>query len=530
MPAVKPGGNVMKALRKSVSRRNLIKGAGAAAGGALATPLVGIPAGRSVAAQVSGQLPVPLGEPRFEGTTLTPTADEFLGPLFEWYGDDLAAESGLAFGETVLFPSYTEIESLMPDLIAGGDLPYDLMSYSSVYFGDFVATGQIEPLDRYLEQYQGVDEYLAGVMPAYREFYTKSGGETYGLMCDGDVHVFHYRPSLFNDEDLQNRFEQRFNTPLIVPETWEQYNRTAQFFTEELKDQGIFGTQLQGARPFGFAFWLDIAAPLGVKYFSEDMEPMINTPEAVQALEIWMEQKQWAPPGTENFGGDQIIGNWQQGIVAMTPWWIDLREFSARANVPVGRDVNDTVMPGWDIDGEIVRRASLAFSRTFSIPANKPQEVKDAAFYAIYRLSHPDYSLYSCADPYCGLDPYMDVHYSDEAAELYTTANPLRETTEAYPENAGTFVDDLQAAKDHLAAGMANVQVGFPQPNWPGSAEYIDNLSLHLQRALIGETDAKTALDDAAREWTQIVERRGKAEQTEFYASFVTAAKELGYW
>ena len=47
----------------------------------------------------------------------------------------------------------------------------------------------------------------------------------------------------------------------------------------------------------------------------------------------------------------------------------------------------------------------LAFSRTFSIPANKPQEVKDAAFYAIYRLSHPDYSLYSCADPYCGLDP-----------------------------------------------------------------------------------------------------------------------------
>lgn len=279
----------MKAFRKSVSRRNLLKGAGATMGGALAAPLVGIPMRGTTAAQESGQLPVPLGEPRFEGTTLIPTADEFLGPLFEWYGDDLTEESGLAFGETVLFPSYTEIESLMPDLIAGGELPYDLMSYSSVYFGDFVATGQIEPLDRYLEQYQGVDEYLAGVMPAYREFYTKSGDETYGLMCDGDVHVFHYRPSLFNDEDLQNRFEQRFNTPLIVPETWEQYNRTAQFFTEELQDQGIFGTQLQGARPFGFAFWLNIAAPLGVRYFSEDMEPMINTPEAVQALETWME-------------------------------------------------------------------------------------------------------------------------------------------------------------------------------------------------------------------------------------------------
>src|SRR4029450_9947911 len=100
MPAVKPGGNLMKALRKTVSRRNLIKGAGAAAGGAFAAPLGGIPAGRSVVAQESGQLPVPLGEPRFEGTTIVPTADEFLSPLFEWYGDDLATESGLAFGET----------------------------------------------------------------------------------------------------------------------------------------------------------------------------------------------------------------------------------------------------------------------------------------------------------------------------------------------------------------------------------------------------------------------------------------------
>jgi len=481
-------------------------------------------------ANQAGKLPVPLGEPRFQGVALTPTSDEFLGPLFEWYGDDLNAEAGLEFNETVLFPSYTEIESLMPELISGGELPYDLMSYSSVYFGDIVATGQVEPLDRYLDQYAGVEEYLAGVMPAYREFYTKSRGETYGLMCDGDVHVFHYRPSLFNDENLRNRYEQRFNTPLIVPDTWPQFAQTAQFFTEELKDKGIYGCQLQGARPFGFSFWLDIAAPLGVKYFSEDMQPMINTPEAVQALELMMELKRWSPPGTENFGGDQIIGNWQQGVVAMCDWWIDLREFSARANVPVGRDVNDTVMPGWEVNGEVARRSTMAFSRTFSIPANKSQEVKDAAFYAIYRLSHPDYSLYSCADPYCGLDPYMDIHYSDQAAELYVTGNPLRETADAYPENNGIFVGDLQAAKDHLAAGRANVEVGFPQPNWPGAAEYIDTLSLHVQRALAGEADAKRALDDAATEWTAIVERRGRVEQTEYYAGFVTAAKALGYW
>ena len=148
-------------------------------------------------------------------------------------------------------------------------------------------------------------------------------------MCDGDVHVFHYRPSLFNDEDLQNRFEQRFNTPLIVPETWEQYNCTAQFFTEELQDQGSSGRSSKGHAPSALrsgstsrAAWRQV---LQRRYGTDDQYAGGGA-----GSETWMEQKQWSPPGTENFGGDQIIGNWQQGIVAMTPWWIDLREFSAR--------------------------------------------------------------------------------------------------------------------------------------------------------------------------------------------------------
>ena len=105
-------------------------------------------------------------------------------------------------------------------------------------------------------------------------------------MCDGDVHVFHYRPSLFNDEDLQNRFEQRFNTPLIVPETWEQYNRTAQFFTEELQDQGSSGRSSKGHAPSALRSGSTSRRRLASRYFSEDMEPMINTPEAVQARDL----------------------------------------------------------------------------------------------------------------------------------------------------------------------------------------------------------------------------------------------------
>ena len=98
----------------------------------------------------------------------------------------------------------------------------------------------------------------------------------------------------------------------------------------------------------------------------------------------------------------------------------------------------------------------------------------------------PDYSLYSCADPYCGLDPYMDVHYSDEAAELYTTANPLRETTEAYPKTRASSWTTYRPRKITSRQGRRMSRSVSRSRTGQGAAEYIDMLSLHLQRALAG--------------------------------------------
>lgn len=507
------------------SRREFIKRSTFAVGGALAAG--SLMSCGSEDAQNSGSSS--FGDPRsgekFD-LQLTPSGDEFVNPIYDWYKDEIEKESGIRLGNVDSYPSYEEPQALLPELIGGKTPPFNLVAYSSLYFGDMVATGALEPLDKYLENFNGYEEYSEDVSPVFREFFTKYNGQTYGLMVDGDVHLLHYRPSYFEDEEYRNKFESRFGRALEVPNTWNEYLEVARFFTEELSGDGIYGTQVFGDKSFSWSFFFNIAASHGVTYFTEDMEPLINSPEAVEALEVYREMKELSPPGAENFGGDETIGNWQQGKVVMTPWWQDLREFSARANTEIGNDVNAQVLPAWEDEG---RAAMFAFCRTFSIPKEQSEEQKAAAAYVIYRLSHPDFSIHSVSDPATGLDPYMGAHFTDEAAKAYLEPNPLRGTSSKYPENVPTF-DRIETAREHLTAISDSVEVGFPQPNWPGTVDYVNALGTQVQACLAGTKSPKQALDDAAKQWSDLVERRGREQQTQFYRNFNETAKKLNLY
>ena len=92
--------------------------------------------------------------------------------------------------------------------------------------------------------------------------------------------------------------------------------------------------------------------------------------------------------------------------------------------------------------------------------------MKDAAFYYIYRMSHPSVSDYIVADPYCGSDPYGASHYTDAAASRYLEPNPQRGTDNVlWPTNDGIF-KTFETARNHLDGGLKNVQVGYPQFYW----------------------------------------------------------------
>ena len=122
-----------------------------------------------------------------------------------------------------------------------------------------------------------------------------------------------------------------------------------------------------------------------------------------------------------------------------------------------------------------------------------PQDVKDAAFYYIYRMSHPDFSDRIVADPFCGSDPFGKSHYTDQAAQYYTEANPQRGTTDLWPSNDGIF-QTFDRARNHLDAGLANVEVGYPQFFWEGASEYADALGRNISKAVSGDLTSQQAL------------------------------------
>jgi multiple sugar transport system substrate-binding protein len=523
---------------KKMSRRDFLKKSGRVAGGALLGSSMlstgtNLFAGKEEKAVptpektvVTEKLPVPLNQNKFGGIKLSYVQDSNWINTIEYVAPHIAKEGGVDVGNREMFKIGEGHAKIVPQLLAAKPR-WDFMVYSPMYLGDFVNMGALEPLDDYFAQYEGTEEYWDQVMPAYKNFYNFWGDKTYGVMVDGDIHLLHYRPSYFNDKDMKTKFERRFKMELVPPVTWDDYLKVAQFLTEETPD-GIYGSQMVVNPPaFAWGFFFDLAVANGAKYFDENMNPLIASPEAEEALEMWKEVIRWSPPGGESMGIDETIKTWQNGSTLMALWWIDLSEFTAQQVPEMGDDQAATLVPGWRKGGKVVHRSLLLYDRICSIPSKIPQERKEAAFYFIYRLSHHDYSVHYVADEYSGSDPYMKIHY--ETPEEYIKPNPLRGTSELWPTNAGIF-KSIDTAKNHLEAGLANVKVGYPQFNWTGAVEYAEALGRNVAKAVTRELTSRQALESTAEEWESIVQKYGYDSQKEQYAVFVDTAKKMGYW
>jgi ABC-type glycerol-3-phosphate transport system substrate-binding protein len=231
------------------------------------------------------------------------------------------------------------------------------------------------------------------------------------------------------------------------------------------------------------------------------------------------------------FGGTETVDYWLAGKVAFQIWFIDINEWGQMGTPAVKGDVANALMPGYrdPETGKVIRRAMSPYNRVWLVPKNMPEKVKQAAFYVAYHVSSKHYSIYSTADLYCGMDPYMYSHYTDEGAMQYTRPNPLRGVAPDWPENIPCF-PTFEEARAHLDGGLANFEVAFPEIAWPGSTLYTEALARWVQRAMAGEVSPKEAVENAAREWEEIRDRLGKEKQKKYYQEFVEKGKKLGLW
>jgi len=525
---------------QKMSRREFIKKAGkASAGAAVAGAVLGSGANLFAGGEKEGAAPeeaaapaekwkIPVNANKFDGMDLKCITDSGWSSTLEIVRPGITKECGLGGVTRDIANFGEEYAKIVPKLMSSKP-GIDFFVYNPMSFGDFVNMGALEPLDKYLNMFEGSDAYLKEVMPAYKNFYTSWGGKTYSFMVDGDLLMLHYLSDYFNDADYKKKFEKKFKRELKLPDTWHEYLEVAQFFTEETPD-GVYGSQMLVTPPaYAWGYFFNIAVGNGVNYFDENMNPLITSNECIEALDLWKEIIRWSPPGGENMGLNETIGAWQSESTVMALWWFDLAEFSAQQNPDMAERQGGTVCPGWKKDGKLVKRSLMLANRVASIPKNIPEERKMAAAYFIYRLSHNDYSFYYCTDEYSGSDPFMESHYTDEAAREYLKPDPLRGVTADWPTNVGIF-KKFETARNHLDAGLACVKVGYPQFNWVGGTEYSESMGRNIAKVATGELTSKQAMDATAEEWTKIVQKYGIDSQKQMYAQFVQTAKKMGYW
>lgn len=447
----------------------------------------------------------------FAGVTLTVYGDagHNLLPL-EWYAKDIREKSGIDL--RVVGVPFAEVYSKLKTEFVAATGAYDVVIFFPQSLGEFAALGYLRPLDDFARKY---DPQLSDVATAFRELYLRYGGKLYALPYDGDVLNYYYRLDYFNNPEEQKAFKARYGYDLKPPETWEQAIDIAEFFTRKkgervagkVLDHDLYGYAFFGTRGFLYAWWLNHFAPRGGLYFDADMNPMINSPAAVNALEELRRIMKFAPPDVLSYGYDELKDAYLQGRVATVVQWSDIWKKCQDPNQSkvVGK-CGISHVPGVMEAGKVVFRAPMPVGRVLAVPTTTRHP--EAAYWLAWYLS-TQVSLESVSDPRTGLDPYRLSHFNN-------------------PQAFAKFAP-AQEAQHYLNAVRENLSYGFPDLNIPGTAEYLDKLELAISRALTGAVAPRSALDDAAREWNNITNRLGRSRQKEIYGTMLQTWRELGY-
>lgn len=481
-----------------------------------AAPTVNTPApsGNQPAAQpqTSEQTPAAAAAASQPGRTKLVVAGDGGANQIEWFWNKQEMEDEFGVNLDIIGFSFEDLYTKLKTEFVAGTGAYDVVVFFPKYLGDFVANGYIVPLTPYFNKFDPDSE---DIVPAFRDLTSKVGNDYYTLPYDGDVLALFYRTDLFDNADEKAAFQAKYGYPLAVPETWDQYLDVAQFFTrkagEKLAGQALtepfYGTATYGNKDFQYAWYLNYAASMGFQYFDEKMNPGINSPVAVKALETYKKEFQYAPPETITFGFDELQAAFLQGHCAMEIQWTDPGRVGQNPEISkiVGK-IGTALVPGTKIDGKVVHRPVLAAGRVIAVT----KWAKDPAkAYQVARFMATEASLGYVSSPQSGQDPFRYSHYKMPSAfEMF----PNRDQAEMY-----------------LNGIKANLENGFPEINIPGTEQYLSSLGVALNTYLTTpNADAQKTLDDVARQWNEITDTLGRDNQIKIYGQMLQVWRAVG--
>jgi multiple sugar transport system substrate-binding protein len=260
------------------------------------------------------------------------TAIQSFIPAFE-------AETGIRVNVTET--PYGEAHQKLLLSVQLGQAQYDVAQFDNTFLAPFGAAGTMRPLDDYIAASAAYD--IADFSEGSQE-YGKYDGRTLGLVLSTEPMILWYRTDIFDELGLS------------VPATWDDYLANARAIEEAGRGDG----NILGWGPNASWWFMTFIWSFGGQLYDADLNPTVNTPEAVAGVTLFKDLLAYGPEGGISASGDDTTNKFlSQDIGQMIQysgyWGVALDPANSAfvgkigtAKMPMGT-TDITHLAGWNI-------------------------------------------------------------------------------------------------------------------------------------------------------------------------------------
>jgi len=368
--------------------------------------------------------------------------------------------------------------------IATKSSAYDIYYVDALMRAVFNPFGGFEPLNKYIEDPNLPDLNVKTIVPGLTELYETYNGQIVGIPCYACNRVYAYRKDIFEDPLERAAFKEKYGYDLLPPETWDQYRDICEFFTRDTDGDGkidFWGTS-KGFAGEGPAFdeLADVYESFypikdGKYWIDNEKKPIFNNPKAYESLSFMVDlvESGFISPGYMKKSWGDAPEDFSAGKTAMTNMFYDVYPDVEKSPI-VGGKVGYFRVPKFEIHHT--------------------------------RFSSMDYSINKSSKHKIEAYKYLCWVFSDEAdirKAVDTEAHGL-------PMRIGSFYDpEVIAAMPYLLTAMRQWPDQIPWPRFAEFEEMYRIVSVAIQNALMGRQTPQEALDLAADDLYEVMERAG---------------------
>ena len=374
---------------------------------------------------------------------------------------------------------------------------YDIFNDFPYTMPDAAGAGVVVPLDEYAAR--GRPDF-SGTAPGLR-FQQYYQGKLYNMVLDGDHIILVLRNDLVRNPAVIEEYRAEFGKAPGCPATMSEWEQMAAWFhTEEGEtrwgmtfDKPLYGAMAYRAINFSYRHF---PAYLGGLMFDADMNPTINTPNGVRAIEQFASIVQYMPPDIQGWGTPQIYPFWGGGNAFSVMSFPSIVGYANRnpKSVIQGEQLS-CVIPKVDVGGgRMVSRAPQAAGTGYMV--SRYGKHPELAYYFIQWFTSESVGDRAIAHPKGFWDPFRTSNLTHEGI-------------------VGKF------GRQFIDTTMENSKNAISLLLLEGNYEYFNILDKHLASVMNGNVTAAEAAALIEKGWNDVTEDIGRDYQITAWRSGV---------